>query len=181
MAKYSFPLLVAAFLSLGTSCAKCADSALVAFEDQLTKACQNRDLDRIKSLYDFESSPQALIDERIYGLQQFFADVNDSTVKKIEFVSLNQSSSDPQLKVMFAHLKPVNMNGTLYGPNLTIVGFAKVTFESTTNTDVSTVTSTIDGKTTTKTYHSKGLHWLYFPLGVLSDGSYRITMTRVLK
>ncbi len=179
MGKYSFLLLVTSFLSLGTSSAKCTDSALVTFEDRLTKACQNRDVNLIESLYDFEGSPQVLIDERIYSLQQFFADT--SSVKKIEFISLDRSNSDLELKGMADHLKPVNMNGTLYGPNLTVVGFAKVTFESATNTGVSTVTTTVNGQTTTKTYHSKGPRWFYFPLGILSDGSYRITMTRVLK
>ena len=135
----------------------------------------------VKSLYDFDGAPQALIDERLYVWQQIFAEDFDSTIRKIEFASVEEVRSDSSQKGMLDRLRPLNMNGTMYGPNMTVVGFAKITLESKAETNSAIVTNTVDGKTTTKTYHSKSTYWLDYPLGLSSDGSYKIVMTRVLK
>jgi hypothetical protein len=70
-------------------------------------------------------------------------------------------------------LHPINKNGSLYGPNLVMVGFAKVAYESKAYIYTRVSTNTIKGQTTRKITKSKGKFQMTLPLGILADGSYK--------
>jgi hypothetical protein len=160
-----------------------AASALNEFETELRTACKTKDLVLAKKLCDFEGVPQAFVDSNVYhDWQERFADDYPGTFKEIKFLTLDELRADPLSHTLLNFYRTRDMNGTLYGPNLTIVGFMRIIYETKDNVNTSQSSTWVNGKmTSSSSSKTKGELPETLPVGIAEDGSYRIVMTRVLK
>ena len=158
--RYSSRVLLCFALFLNVILPVRADSqtALLALQTQVTKACQARDLSRIKLCYDFDGAPQSQIDTEVYMWQEYFGDHGKTpryVFEKIEYLSLAKILADQTInpKAIQSMTGPVKMNGTIYHPNLKVVGFLTTTFQL-----------------------GSGSTGNFLPVGLEGDGTAKLTM-----
>lgn len=109
-------------------------SPIAALKARLQKASETRDLNGVKLCYDFDGVPPVLADIEMNVWQEYFND-NDKTshwvFEKIVYMSLDQARADKTInqKAILSMTEPRNMNGTVYEPNLKVIGFMTVSFK----------------------------------------------------
>jgi hypothetical protein len=152
----SFGLLV--LMAAGSLLPADPDSALATFQTQLLSACQTRNFDGLKALYDFDGIAPASADKTLHRWQEFFDADSPWTCSGVAYATLDELQADPTVdRTMFNRVHPFRVNGVLFGPNLPVVGFVKVEYQQ-------------PGKTSATR----------IPVGIAPDGSYKLTLIRPL-
>ena len=168
MKNFPIYIIITAALWIGAALQLQADppSSVTTLMDKLQKACQADDITAIKAMYDLDGVPQALVDVDLYMWQEYF-NQNDKTshwsFEKIEYASLEQMQADKTInqKSILSMTQPHNMGGTMYEPNLKVIGFVTVTFEQD------------QGKS--------GHVGTVLPVGYASDGMVKVVLARPTK
>ena len=112
-----------------------SSSAIDTLKAQLQKACETHDLNAVKKCYDFDGVPAALVDVEMNVWQEYF-NLNDKTshyeFEKIDYLTLDQAKADKwnNPKAILAMTEPRNMNGTIYEPNLKVIGLMTASFKN---------------------------------------------------
>jgi hypothetical protein len=114
----------------------CADTppAVATLMATIQEACQAKDLDLIKSCYDFDGVPDISIDQSLNTWQEFWNEHGDTAqyaFDKIDYRSLQDLHADKTMNqgAILAMIEPQKMGYHTYSPNLPVVGFITVHFK----------------------------------------------------
>ena len=126
----------------------------------IQKACRAKDLDLIRSCYDFDGAADFPIDQDLNTWQEFWNENNDTThyvFEKIDYQSLpdvqNNKTINP--RAILAMIGPQKMGYHTYVPNLPVIGFITIHFK--------------EGSSSTGTTQ---------PVGLAPDGTAKIVVLR---
>jgi hypothetical protein len=130
---------------------------------RIQTACRARDLQAVRSCYELKGATQQTIDTELSVWQEYFGQSGDNmqyTFTKIEYRSLNDMLNDKTVNSRSIEMmtKPHKMGESIYASNLKVIGFITVTFKG-----VSSSVGTVQ------------------PVGVMQDGSARLSMDRAVK
>lgn len=97
------------------------------------KACSNKNIQKIKGLHDFADTPDILVDQAVYQWEQQFSDAErmNGEFAGVEYKALSEYRDNPNVNQIAIDLMVDGSikNGTLYKPNIPIVGFVSVKFK----------------------------------------------------
>ncbi len=131
-------LFIAAFLLVllvpARSRADIDHSVISTFTVALQKACDAKDIDAVKALYDFDGVTDVGVDYEIGQWEDFFNYTRDHHMTVMEITFVDKASYLARANIDQAAIEresgPRKRNGTLYHPTLDVVGFAVINSES---------------------------------------------------
>ena len=112
-------------------------SVISTFTVALQKACDAKDIDAVKALYDFDGVTDVGVDYEIGQWEDFFDYTRDHRLTVMEILFVEKEAYLARANIDQAAVQrqsgPRQRNGTWYHPSLDVVGFALVTSENGTN------------------------------------------------
>ena len=134
-ARFLFIVCLLAFLlAPSRGRAEIDHSVISTFSVALQKACDAKDIDAVKALYDFDGVTDVGVDYEIGQWEDFFNYTRDHhlTVMEISFVEKTAylARANIDQAAIERESGPRKRNGTWYHPTLDVVGFALVDSEN---------------------------------------------------
>jgi hypothetical protein len=159
MKKAAFMFIVLLLAASGSPLFADPSSGLDQFVSAFQNACASHDFETLKTFYDYDGVPQASIDRTMARWQEYFAPDSPWQLTKVEFITLDEVLADPSTDKArtLSHLHPYNFNGTMYAPNVPVLGYLQLSYHK------PQVSAT-----------------MRIPIGQMPDGTYKVSLVRTL-
>lgn len=143
MCKLLFTTAVIVLIVSGVHVQAEPTAAIADLEAKVKTACEQRDLNAIKSCYDFDDVDPYCIDQSLGTWQEYWNEAGQThwTFDKIEFASLTQLKADKSVfwENVRTMIEPRKMGEHTYGPNLEVIGFITAHFNDTKGSNIGTM------------------------------------------